>query len=235
MSVVDRAVERVWESMGARLHENFRLASVQDCVKRAVDAGAAASAVEFAGAGMEALILVDHLYAYKVSWQSRSLARTANVLEVLKHTEAKDYVVELYEYAQDVEVLVEEYVEHSYGAPYTVTREQAYTVIKNALHRNDYGPPEYKEDSFVYDEQRGHYVMVDVGFVLSLGARLLEETIDRIENIDDEKDVLGLAIDISYLRQEKMLDADALREIRAIVQAHVPARLYADIKDMMTP
>lgn len=217
-------------------HLVVKEAVLMDALRRAEESGADIDALTYVGAGAEGLVLAEDAIAYKIAWnKTHSLARTAEVLFILQESEARGYVVPIIDYFPEQEVIAMEYIERA-PAPWGMRargRNDTYEVVKRALRRRDLSAPEYKEDSFIFSGQLGHFVMVDLGFVHAMGRRLLRETAERVEGIEHEVDVRDLSVDIAFLKRERYIDARTLQEWREIIRQARPWE-YADLEDMLT-
>lgn len=129
------------------------------------------------GAGMTSVVLRDRRtgYALKVARDAAGAETITDEYEFLvslEGTSAAKYLPAVYQFDALAGVLVREGVEGRPGSPMTRGLQDVFEVIVESAKRAGWTRPEFKENSFIVRED-GSIVMVDVGFALRTGHRLV--------------------------------------------------------------
>jgi hypothetical protein len=161
---------------------------LQPAAARAMAAGARAP-LTYLGAGATAIVFCDgRKHAFKVARIDRaqppSEAR-ANIELLRDEAEwmtvaatvpsVRPHIARLYTYHPRLHVIEKECIEAApLGRRPKRSRWDLMQEIRAAMMPYGFGSPEYKDDSFVFSRGRG-WVLVDAGFAIQVGARLVRE------------------------------------------------------------
>lgn len=157
----------------------FVAAELPDVVDRALKSGAIPP-LTYAGAGASGVVLCDARgIAYKVG-RGRAehayqiLEAEAEFLLDARNTEIRDRVAAIRAWHPTRTVIERECI-RGYPASWgTRGIRDAYERIVHVMRPLGWGGPEYKENSFVVEEDTGRIVLVDAGHVVRLGSKLLQ-------------------------------------------------------------
>lgn len=192
---------------------------VVEAAHRATAAGADPKSLKYVGAGMEGIIFEDKSgKAHKVGRPSKrklgGVRNEAEAIESLQGTPAAKFIPKFYKYDRGHDVLVRGKAEGRPGGWGTKGLREAYEVIAAELKKQDWTSPEFKEDSFIVDEDGKNPVMVDVGLLQPIGkrsAKRMDETIGDAKGPDDFK-MVDVGFEIRMLLDEKAATWDKVKE-----------------------
>jgi hypothetical protein len=214
--------------------------AVIEAAHRAVGAGANPKDMKYLGAGAEGILFESGGKAFKVARfpEGRLAGRLENEAEVLRSLEgtpAAKLIPKVYKYDKKNQVIVREMVEGRPGgwAAGKKARE-AYDIIVAELAKKDWGHPEFKEDSFIFDEKGENPKMVDVGFVTPRGkreAKWVEEIIMGAKTKEDI-DLLDVGFSLRASLSEGHTSPETGRKLRAKI-AEVHGTKGTDIKSYL--
>ncbi len=174
---------------------------VADAAARAVAAGAAGWALTYVGAGAEGIIFEDGSgRAFKVGRHNtrRSLFLEAEALSALQNSDVRRFVPEFFAYDDAHNVIVRELLEGRPGrwADDRILRGP-YDAVAQALNAADFGPPEWKENSWIITLEGPK--LVDLGFVHARrkrAGRYLKLAFANLPSTLTEMELLDLSFEI---------------------------------------
>jgi len=179
---------------------------VRRAVQLARDVGAK-TPLTYVGMGMTGVVLLESRHngrAFKVARTEPAKHTIADEAEWLRFASAepelRGRVARFVAWHPREGVLVREYVEGFRGRGIAggrerMSRRDVFDLISAVMNRRGFGPPEYKDDSFVFAPGRG-WVLVDAGFAVVRGYRLLLRASRAMkgEDVGESKSDLAWAI-----------------------------------------
>lgn len=199
---------------------------VLGAAERAVSAGAT-EALSFVGIGMYGVVFCDD---NDVAWKvfRRAPESTADHLLFLRTIGADEFgflkgaegslasrfVAGAYDFHPDEIVLERECVQGSPGTPGdSAELHKTFHKIAQAMEPRGWGAPEYKEDSFIFDES-GVPKLVDAGFANRIGMNLADYVAAILEgHLEAHYKPRDLAFFVIREFQEKAIPEDVARSL----------------------
>lgn len=140
--------------------------------------------LEYVGSGASAVVLLDGKRVLKVARKRHpvyySLLETEGELLQDAHAIDPAHVVKPHAFLADPIILVKDYVEgRPFGWAPTVVHDH-FRELASALEKINWGPPEFKDDSYVRTEAGG-FVLVDGGHAARLCGRLVRWVEDWLD------------------------------------------------------
>lgn len=157
------------------------VAELPDVVRRARKAGAR-GALEYQGAGMTAVVVCDaRNRGYKIARRAESFLRSMFSDEAEWYTDARrakgvrQHLPRFYRYHPGPVVIERECVRGRPGRwGDASTLFDLHKRIEAAMISVGWTSPEFKEDSYIFDERTGTPKLVDAGMAQKVGAKLVE-------------------------------------------------------------
>jgi hypothetical protein len=191
--------EDIKESAPQAVHDE-----VKHAAHMAVAAGADPKSLKYVGAGGEGIVFEDNKgRAYKVARfrKKEKLRNEAEAMKSLEGTPAAKYVPKVHAFKHGV--IVRDKVEGKTGAWAAGDKiRPVYDAIVAALKEKDWSAPEYKEDSFIFDEKTGDPTMIDLGFIHPRGPRAAARLDEDIANLTTKSDFLHIQFEQANLYNE---------------------------------